>query len=809
MVVGLLGVLKAGGAYVPLDPQYPQERLSFMLNDSEVTVILTQQHLTENLLPEGAEVVYLDADWSHIARRNAANPPSVADSSNLAYVIYTSGSTGTPKGVMVPHRSLVNYLHWCTESYRVSRGSGAPVHSPLGFDLTVTGIFSPLLTGQTAVLIPESEGVEGLSRMMADGRGFSLVKLTPAHLEMLSQLLPDENAPQQTRALVIGGEALFGESLSFWQQHAPQTVVVNEYGPTETVVGCCVYECLAGEVKKGSVPIGRPIANTKLYVLDKEMQLAPTGAIGELYIGGEGLARGYVNHPKLTAERFVPDPFSTEAGARIYRTGDLVRYLNDGNLEYLGRIDEQVKVRGYRIELGEIESVLSTHPSVREAAATVLADEVSGKRLVAYVVARDEQTPAESELRTYLQARLPDYMIPQSFVTLEVMPLTRNGKLNRQALPAPELTGSRAEMFVSPRDVLELRLGHIWEEVLVVGPIGIRDNFFEMGGHSLLAARLMSRIKHRLGHSLPLATLFQEATIEQQAQRLRQREAARKEFSTLVEIQRGGAKRPFFCVHPGGGNVLCYAPLSRQLGVEQPFYAFQARGVSESLTPHERIEEMAAHYIAAMRGVQPEGPYNLGGWSMGGVVAFEMARQLHAQGERVLMLALFDAVLPTTPEAAQEVSEFELLLDFAQDLGLTWNDLTLTWDDLLSLDPEQRLSYVLERAKATDILPQEFAPEELERLFHLFKTNVRAMLNYTAQATPCRVTLFRAEQSLDPSATPDDSYGWRDYATEGTDVSIVPGSHFTIMQEPHVSVLAERLSLSLDAAVLDEAQALS
>jgi thioesterase domain-containing protein/acyl carrier protein len=468
-----------------------------------------------------------------------------------------------------------------------------------------------------------------------------------------------------------------------------------------------------------------------------------------------------------------------------------------------------VKVRGYRIELGEIESALSNHPSVREVAATVRADEAGNKRLVAYVVFDDGQTPSTGELRAYLQARLPDYMIPHLFVTLEALPLTVNGKLNRTALPAPELIGSSAETYLGPRDLIELRLGHIWEEVLGVEPIGIRDNFFELGGHSLLAARLMSRIKHELGHSLPLATLFQETNIEQQARRLRQRETARREFSTLVEIQQGGTKRPFFCVHPGGGNVLCYAPLARRLGNEQPFYAFQAQGVCEGLAPHERVEEMAAHYIAAMRGVQPEGPYSLGGWSMGGVVAFEMARQLHAQGEQVLMLALFDAALANTPEAAQQLSEFELLLNFAQDLGMTWDDLTLTWDELLSLDPDQRLAYVLERAKFADILPQEFAPEELGRLFNLFKTNARARLNYTAQATPCRVTLFRAEQSLDP-ATPDESAAdWRDHATEGVDVYIVPGNHFTLLQEPHVSVLAERLSAVLDDAVLDEAQALS
>jgi amino acid adenylation domain-containing protein len=344
MVVAILGVLKAGGAYVPLDQSYPKERLSFLQNDAELKVLLTETRLAEAR--------------EQIERESISNPISDVRPDNLAYVIYTSGSTGKPKGVMVPHSGLANYLNWSTKEYAVSDGQGSAVHSSIAFDLTITSLFTPLATGRSFVLIPVAEVIERLAAALSTPNDFSLIKITPAHLDLLSQLLSPEKADGKTRALIIGGEELRGESLEFWRTHSPATRLINEYGPTESVVGCCVYEVVAGDASSGPVPIGKPIANTELYVVDERMEPAPVGAIGELYIGGAGLARGYWHRPELTAERFVPHPFSDSGGARLYRTGDLARYLADGRLEFLGRIDQQVKVRGYRIELGEIESVL-------------------------------------------------------------------------------------------------------------------------------------------------------------------------------------------------------------------------------------------------------------------------------------------------------------------------------------------------------------------------------------------------------------------------------------------------------------------
>jgi len=532
MVVGLLGILKAGGAYVPLDATYPRERLAFMLEDAAVPVLLTEQRLMESLPTSEARIVCLDTDWQEIAEQSTESPKSGAGAENLAYVIYTSGSTGKPKGVMIIHRGLVNYLSWCTKEYRVAEGGGTLVHSPLGFDLTVTSVFSPLLVGQRLVLIREDQGIDSLGAALHREGDFSLIKLTPSHLEVLAQQLSATEVAGRTRALIIGGEALVGESISFWQKHAPETRIINEYGPTETVVGCCVYEAASGTNITGAVPIGRPIANTHLYVLDSYMNPLPIGVSGELYIGGDGVARGYLNRPELTAETFVKHPFNAEAEARLYKTGDLARYLPDGNLEFLGRIDDQVKLRGFRIELGEIEAVLNQHATVRDAVVMVREDEPGDKRLVAYVVAaQNEAAPTLSELRSFLSEKLPEYMAPSAYVVLDGIPLTPNGKVDRRALPAPDEARSElAGEYVGPRTELEAEVAGIWAEVLKVERVGIDDNFFELGGHSLLVTQVISRLRKSLQVELPLRALFESPTVAALAEGI---EAARQANEVL------------------------------------------------------------------------------------------------------------------------------------------------------------------------------------------------------------------------------------------------------------------------------------
>ena len=521
MVISLLAVLKAGGAYLPLDPTYPSPRLSFMLADAQPAVLIRQAGLNPLVqVPEGMAVVVVDEGLQTVAETSIANPQVELNADNLAYVIYTSGSTGQPKGVMIPHRGLSNYLNWASRAYGVTAGGGVPLHSSLSFDLSITALCNPLITGGWVHLLPEEKGVEPLSSVLLGGKpDYSLVKITPAHLAALRQTVSEngEEVAVGTRCFVIGGEALSWEEVRYWRAQGAKRQLVNEYGPTETVVGCCVYEvgeaAAGAEDESGGVPIGRPIANMEMYVLDERMSSVPVGVSGELYIGGVGLARGYRGRAELTAERFVPHPYSQEAGARLYRTGDIGKYLPDGKLEYEGRRDEQVKVRGYRIELGEIEAALREHEAVRDAVVVVQEDEKGHKRLVGYLIGREGQEVAGSELRQHLGERLPEYMVPGHHVWLKQWPLTSNGKVDRRALALLKNTEDKREQdYVAAHTPVEEKLVGIWEEVLGVEKVGIHDNFFELGGDSIVSLQVIAKAG-KAGLLLMPEHIFQYPTV--------------------------------------------------------------------------------------------------------------------------------------------------------------------------------------------------------------------------------------------------------------------------------------------------------
>jgi len=544
MVAVLLGVLKAGGAYVPLDPAHPRHRLAFLLADSRTAVLVTAAASAGALpdpLPEGVPVLRME-DLRDDAPAGSATVRSEAGPDHLAYVLYTSGSTGRPKGVMIPHRGLTNYLRWSRSAYLAEgEAGGAPLHSSIGFDLTVTSLWCPLLAGREVVLVPEGEGIEGLAGALRDRGGFGLVKLTPAHLESLSHALTDgEAAGRATAAFVIGGEALQGASLELWRARAPRTRLFNEYGPTETVVGCSIYEVPAGEPARGVVPIGRPVANARIYVLGGDLLPVLPGVAGELCVGGEGVGRGYLGRPDLTAERFVPSPFAAAPGERLYRTGDLVQHRPDGVLEFLGRIDHQVKVRGYRIELGEIEAMLAEHPKVRESAVVAREESAGDKRLVAYVVPADREAIETPELLAFLRARLPEYMIPSFVVPLAELPLTPNGKVDRRALPAPEGSRLAAGAPARPRTALEGELVEVWRELLGVADLGVQDDFFALGGHSLLATQLVSRLRGMFRTELPVRSVFENPTVAALAVRVQEALRAPQEIGLppLVKVSR-------------------------------------------------------------------------------------------------------------------------------------------------------------------------------------------------------------------------------------------------------------------------------
>jgi amino acid adenylation domain-containing protein len=565
--IGLLGILKAGCAYVPLDPNYPPERLAYLLADSQMKILLTQSPLVSRLPASDIDLICVDTDWEVIDGQSQLNPNSEVNLTHLAYVIYTSGSTGKPKGVAIRHQGVANYLNWCIHAYEVSAGSGAPVQSSISFDATITSIFSPLLVGQKVVLLPEKQEIEALVALLQECHNFSLIKITPAHLEILKHLLKPAEFPDRTRALIIGGEALFGNNLSVWRDHAPQTRIINEYGPTETVVGCCVYEVTDRTCLSTRIPIGRPIANTQLYVLDRLLQPVPIGIKGELYIGGDGVAQGYWQREELTTERFIANPFSDDRSARLYKTGDLVRYLPDGNLDYLGRIDDQVKIRGFRIELGEIEAVLRQHPSIDESTVIVREDRPGDLRLAAYVVTQNHQLTI-NELREFLSQQLPTFMLPTTLAILDALPLTINGKVDRQALLAQkiehQLIDNDQPRFgnsqslpkpinlnlvpgSAPRNQTEEILLAIWSEVLGQQQIGIDRNFFELGGHSISILQVAAGIQQQLGGiEIPVVKLFQYPTIASLAAYLhgeQQGQQSQQQLKTRAQQQRAANAR--------------------------------------------------------------------------------------------------------------------------------------------------------------------------------------------------------------------------------------------------------------------------
>lgn len=520
LVVALLGVLKAGGAYVPLDPVQPRERLGRILAAIEPAVTVTRGSLAGG--EGGSRFLRLDEDAERLDAESPLDPGVSVPLDSLAYVLYTSGSTGVPKGVMIPHRGLANYLGWAVEAYEVAAGGGAVVHSPVGFDLTVTSLFSPLLCGGRAVLLPEESGLEAFASALAAAE-VALFKMTPSHLDASAELLAGAEVRDRPRLLVVGGEALASRSLAAWRKRDPRSRIVNEYGPTETVVGCCVSILEPGWVGGDPVPVGRPIANTRAYVLDPFLRPVPAGVKGELHIAGEGLARGYLGSPDLTAARFIPDPFSGEAGARLYRTGDLVRWRLDGELEFVGRLDSQVKVRGHRVEPAEVELALKRHPAVADAAVLSHAENGEngqGHRLVAYFIATGGLPLSGGELRAFLQPEVPEYMVPSAFVPLQAFPLTANGKVDREALTQTAGRSAVETAYVAPETELERTLAAIWKDVLRVERVGLYDNFFDLGGHSLLMVQVFSRIKAQVETELLMVELFEFPTISSMAKRL-------------------------------------------------------------------------------------------------------------------------------------------------------------------------------------------------------------------------------------------------------------------------------------------------
>jgi amino acid adenylation domain-containing protein len=805
MVVGLLAILKAGGAYVPLDPAYPKDRLAYILGDTQVKVLLVQEHLQETLSEYAGQSLYLALNGKWPDREKTENLISVATLNDLIAVIYTSGSTGKPKGVMLKQGSYLNLCRWYEGYCHITDQSRALLGYSFSFDASFRNIITPLLVGGQLLLTKSFEPLELLK--VIEQNQVTMFATTPSLFLPLMELAATNNyqSLSSLEELSFGGEPLYLSKIKPWLKSGLCNCnITNVYGTTESADVSTAYVIKREEIEKidllDKVPVGSPINNqVEVYLLDEEQNLQREGLAGELCIThiGNLLAEGYLHKPELTAEKFVPNPWL--AGERLYKTGDLARWMPDGNLELLGRIDHQVKLHGVRIEIGEIEAALREYETIQDAVVITRDDLSDRKVLVAYLVANPEMNIVNSELRDFLIKKLPSYMIPSFFVILEKLPLSPNGKIDRLALPAPAKSGSQEEKTsFAIRDTLEMRVAKIWQEILDVPSINIKDNFFDLGGDSILALILMTRIRQEFGQDLQLSTLFDAATIEHQACILRQQKSFQSR-SPLIEIQPKGSKPPLFFVHPAGGNVLCYVDLASYLTPDYPLFALQAKGLDGESEPFEKVEDMAAYYIEAIRTVQPESPYFLGGWSMGGIVAFEMARQLQEQGQEVNLLALIDIEIASLNSDAQLTKEDEVnfLASFAQDLGLSFESLNLSRDLLLNLKIDEQLTYLLNEAKIAELLPPDVGFSHIHRLFHVFKTHAHAIQKYQPRIYPGRVTLFQAREQLEENLQ-DSTMGWNNLAVEGVDVNPIPGNHYTSLRKPHVQVLAEKLKACIE-----------
>ncbi|MEO8338251.1 MAG: amino acid adenylation domain-containing protein [Nitrospirota bacterium] len=788
MVIALLAVLKAGGTYVPLDPEYPRERLRFMAEDAAVAIVLTSQDLSTRFDARSCRILCLDQEQQRIAQQVDHNLPPTATSQDLAYILYTSGSTGQPKGVEIPHRALVNFLCSMRQKPGCSAQDVMVSVTTLSFDIAGLELYVPLLVGARVEIVSRAVAMDGRQlRTVCETVQPTIMQATPATWRMLIEA---GWLGSHKLTVLCGGEALppdlamalLDRSAALW----------NMYGPTETTIWSTIERI---ERVDQEITIGRPIANTDLYILDQFMQPVPVGVSGELYIGGHGLARGYRGRPELTKERFVPHPFSTEPLARLYRTGDLVRYRSDGRIVHLGRLDHQVKIRGFRIELGEIEAVLSRHPAARQVVVTAGEDRQGLKQLAAYLVCQEGQAPSPTELRAFVRTALPEYMTPSFFVFLESMPLTANNKVDLRALPAPSPSLSDGLAHVGPRDRVEIQLTALWQQVLEVPKIGIHDNFFDLGGHSLKAAQLFFLLEQVYGRHLPLATLFQAPTIAELASVL-SREQWAPPWQSLVAIQPSGATTPIFMVPGVGGNVLVFAQLARLLGSDQPFYGLQARGLDGKETPFTSVPEMASHYIAEIRTVRPQGPYVVLGLCTGGLIAYEMAQQLRERGEAVTLI-MMDTWHPTSYRPHRHTWPMRFWLP----LFIVWRTMgnihvllrmsIKDWRPFVQRKCERLMSFLQNRT----VMDELFVEFQVERVT---QSTRQAVARYAMRKYPGRILNIVASKRNVAETVTDTRSVWEELGGGGSQtVQVAARDSGLLLTSPHVGEVSWHLQAFL------------
>ncbi|WP_207682850.1 non-ribosomal peptide synthetase [Desulfonema magnum] len=789
MVIGLLAILKAGGAYVPVDPGYPRDRIAYMLADSATPVLLTQGRVKANLALEDLEhdCVVVCPDETDFTDQPAENPDISRHPDDLAYVIYTSGSTGKPKGAMNEHTGIVNRLLWMQETYQLTAQDRILQKTPFSFDVSVWEFFWPLITG-AGLVVAKPEGHKDpayMASVIAEHK-VTVMHFVPSMLQTFVAYADVEKCHSLKR-VICSGEALTPELVrQFFARFANlKTELHNLYGPTEAAVDVSYWQCRPEEAQT-SVPIGKPVTNTQLHVLDANHQPVPIGVPGELYIGGIQVGRGYLNRPELTAETFIQVELFGKT-ERVYKTGDLARWLPDGNIEYLGRADFQVKLHGLRIELGEIESALSEIPQVRESVVVMRESESGHKQLLAYLVTEkqdDQEADIIRNLKDALRKTLPDYMIPAFFVFMEALPLSPNGKVDRSALPEPAL---RKKSYAYPRDTTEMSLVRLWEKLFGVSPVGVTDDFFESGGDSLLAIRMMSHIREEFGVSIPLHALFQHKTVEELARMLRE-DSGPVPWSPLVCLQSLGSKAPFFFVHASGGSAFNSVKIAELMGNERPFYAIHPRGAEPGESFHDSIEEMAADYVAAIRSVQEKGPYLLGGWSFGASVTFEMTRILERTGETAPLLIMIDA-----PEPLANVYK-EDDIEFLMDRVPHYHGVTLDELDLHD-SREAQLSYLLNAIKMAGLFRPDIDQDYAMNWFDLYKHHNRLVGLYKPEGpVSSKIVFFKPSEKIPFDIQMGNPVQeWKPFALQGMEVHDTPGNHFNMVSPANTPALVRMM----------------
>jgi amino acid adenylation domain-containing protein len=754
MAAALLGILKTGAAYLPLDPSFPVDRLAFITEDAGITTLITQEHLVSIFPGYKGQILKIDKEWKYIRSENTDNPDILTEPSSLAYIIYTSGSSGKPKGVLIQHRSVVNFLTSMQKAPGITEKDTLLAVTTISFDISVLELFLPLISGAKVVIATKNDVIDGniLLKLIRRSNA-TIMQATPSTWKLMIEA-GWAKTPQLK--MLCGGEALPKDLAVKMIQRGKE--LWNMYGPTETTVWSSIKKI---EADPEFIYIGPPIANTQFYIVDKNMQPVPVGVSGELLIGGEGLAKGYLNRPELNEERFINNPFDN-SGSRVYRTGDLARFLSNGDIEFLGRTDFQVKLRGYRIELGEIETILTEFKGIKEAVVAAKQNKNNDTQLIAYIIPSGKTGIILTDVKNFLKKKLPEYMIPSVFINMEKFPLTPNGKIDRKALPEPDSNKiASGTIHAGPGDELEMKLAEIWEKVLGISNIGINDNFFDIGGHSLLAVQMFAELERTMDVRLPLVTLFEHQNISELAAVLKSGKWKEK-WSSLIQIKKG-TKTPLFLIHGAEGNILVYKDLANHLEEDQSFFALQAKGLDDSEETLTSIEEMASHYLKEIKKVQPKGPYNLGGYCLGGTIAYEMAQQLIEQGEEVKNIFLIETynICSANVQASNKMTTRDKV-----------ENIRFHFDNLMRLKGSDKIKFIINKSEVlqrrifSDLkallkkagINIKDSSENIKATSKLREINDQAQEIYKPKEYQGRTILLKPKINF--SSAPDPKFGW-------------------------------------------------